>query len=141
MLLLAFPKTFYEECLKEFVAIRLLPAKLINDNDKAIAYLEDCNANSSILPQLKYDFKQLQFSRHKLQTAASEEAELKIQARMVPHQTACQDIVLAARKKLRVDIANFDVKISCEELAQEKWVTLCGEVLLPQYVEATAKES
>jgi hypothetical protein len=45
---------------------------------------------------------------------------------MTPHQTAYQDIVLAARKKLRDDIADLDVKVSCEELAQEKWVKLCG---------------
>ena len=125
-LLPAFLKTFYEECLKEFVAIRELPAKLKNGNDKAITYLEDCNANGRILPQLKCDFKPLQFGRHKLQSAASEEADQQIQALMAPLQRGCQDIVLAARKKLRDDIADFDVQLTCEEFAQEKWVKLCG---------------
>ena len=125
-LLPALLKTFYEECLKEFVAIRQLPAKLKNGNDKAIAYLEDCNANGRILPQLNYDVKLLQFGRHKLQSAASEDADQKIQALMAPHQTAYQAIVLTARQKLRDDIADFDVKTSCEEFAQEKWVALCG---------------
>jgi len=125
-LLPALLKTFYEECLKEFVAIRQLPAKLKNGNDKAIAYLEDCNTNGRILPQIMYAVKPLQFGRHKLQTAASEAADQQIQALMAPHQAACQDIVLTARKKLRDDIADFDVKTSCEEFAQEKWVALCG---------------
>jgi hypothetical protein len=125
-LLPALLKTFYEECLKEFVVIRQVPAKLKNGNDKAIAYLEDCETNGRILPQIMCTVKPLQFGRHKLQTAASEAADQQIQALMAPHQAACQDIVLTARKKLRDDIADFDVKTSCEEFAQEKWVALCG---------------
>ena len=56
-LLPALLKTFYEECLKEFVAIRQLPAKLKNGNEKAIAYLEDCETNGRILPQIMCTIK------------------------------------------------------------------------------------
>ncbi len=101
-------------------------SQIENGNDKARAFLEDCNANSRILPQLKYDVKSLQFGRHKLQSAASEDADQNIQALMAPHQAAYQAIVLTARQKLRDDIADFDVKTLCEEFAQEKWIA-CAE--------------
>ena len=53
MLLPAPLKTFFEECVKEFVEIRQLPAKLKNGNDKAMAYLEELTTNGRIAPQLK----------------------------------------------------------------------------------------
>ena len=83
-------KTFFEECVKEFVEIRQLPAKLKNGNDKAMAYLEEITTNCRIAPQLKYDIKPLLFGHHELQIAAAATADQKIQALIGPFQTACQ---------------------------------------------------
>jgi hypothetical protein len=88
--------------------------------------LEDNISKGRIAPQVKYDIKPLLFGQHELQTAASASADLKIQALIGPFQKACQDEMLNGRKSLRTNIDVFDIKESCEKLAQDKYVTLCG---------------